>query len=896
MTYLSSSPTGEQFDIRKHLELPKPQSRNGWVNVPCPSCQSDHKPKRPSLRVETSTGAYKCFKGCATEHIRESLGSPKDRAIPTALTHHITASAPAKRVTIAPQQVKEAQQRLLGQGLVAEAARTWLERRGITVEMIKAYRLGLVRKRCGRDGPMLWAIALHIPADRDGTAYYQKSRLAPWLPESEQPPEYMPWSQYGVPPVVYFTWKPTAATVTWLCEGEWDAYLLGWAVREHIAGESVAVATFTSGCGTVPPTEELERLPGRVVTFYDRNDAPHPKTGLQPGEEGAKKVALALGERGWIAQVPWREKFSHVQGWDVSNALNAGFGVGEFQEAAEQCVQPEPKATSASASPTPVQNPLRAWLVTNDQLLARAANYVDWLVPDLLPSNELFLLATAPRGGKSLMGMTLAHAVGTGQKFLDRPTTQGPVLYVNLEDSEIKIKERELAQGWGAGLPIYWLNKFKLSQLPYLIELAEEIQPRLIVLDTLSRVRDDSISESSAEMSRALEPLQELASYLPATILLIHHTAKVNVSNASELDVFETIRGSSAIRATCRGTWILGTEGDTHRLFVEHGYGKLDLQIRLNPDTLTWRLLGQWKPAVNRDQRERVLDYLNEFGSGTVEQIAIACQLPIKSAATVLGRLQADDLISKQGGRRGTPATYHRSRLVGESLEKEGPQTRTATRPVGEIGELLEKAKTDTASDSGVAPTKNNIFSSSDPQISDQPNANCHISTPVFTDLRTADLTHPPQKAQPVGETAETQTGQGEVSPTVSPTFSNCSNKTPKNELSEQLNDQQLSQEAADLTFANSDQRDQPPLPMTKRRRAVALRKGDVCRYKRNAPAGAIAVTCRGKDLTVLDTRRNEQGEYEALVRAESWGLGVEYWISCGYLERQAQKNLKVSN
>ena len=201
-------------------------------------------------------------------------------------------------------------------------------------------------------------------------------------------------------------------------------------------------------------------------------------------------------------------------------------------------------------------NPFRARLVSNDTLLDRAPDYTEWLVPDLLPANELFLLAASPRAGKSLIAMALAHSVASGQKFLDRPVTEGSVLYISCEDSETKIKEREIAQGWRRGLPVYWLDRFKLSELGQLRAIAEDIEPRLIVLDTLSRIRDDGISESSAEMSRCLEPLQEMAEELNCCILLIHHTGKVKLENADKIDVFETIRGSSAIRAVCRGTLV----------------------------------------------------------------------------------------------------------------------------------------------------------------------------------------------------------------------------------------------------------------------------------------------------------------------------------------------------
>ncbi|MEO0854462.1 MAG: AAA family ATPase, partial [Cyanobacteria bacterium J06648_11] len=402
------------------------------------------------------------------------------------------------------------------------------------------------------------------------------------------------------------THQPAEATQTYLCEGEWDAISLGWQLRYQ---SDIAVACFTCGCNAVPSPEVLARLPGQVTVFYDRDDKPL-KNGTVPGEAGAQKVAQALGTRARIALVPQRPEHAQARGWDVSDALAAGFTMADFAEAAECAVPFVPPAVATPAETrSDAPNPLRSRLVHNDTLLDRAPDYTEWLVPDLLTANELFLLAASPRAGKSLLAMTLALSIASGQKFLDRPVTQGSVLYICCEDSETKIKEREIAQGWTRGLPVYWLDRFKLSELSHLRAIAEELEPRLIVFDTLSRIRDDGISESSAEMSRCLEPLQEMAEELNCCILLVHHTGKVKLDNADKIDVFETIRGSSAIRAVCRGSWVLAADDNScYRLCVEHGYGKEDLRLALDASTLRWQSLGGWQPAmVNPTQAERVL-------------------------------------------------------------------------------------------------------------------------------------------------------------------------------------------------------------------------------------------------------------------------------------------------
>ena len=110
-------------------------------------------------------------------------------------------------------------------------------------------------------------------------------------------------------------------------------------------------------------------------------------------------------------------------------------------------------------------------------------------MPDLLTENQLFLLAAGPRTGKSLMAMTLAQAVASGGQFLGRPCTRGLWCMRNAKTHIQKLR-RETAQGWARGLPVAWLDDFKLSNIAELEELIAELDPRLLVPDTLSRIKE----------------------------------------------------------------------------------------------------------------------------------------------------------------------------------------------------------------------------------------------------------------------------------------------------------------------------------------------------------------------------------------------------------------------
>ncbi|NJL57147.1 toprim domain-containing protein [bacterium] len=142
---------------------------------------------------------------------------------------------------------------------------------------------------------------------------------------TEQPDGYQPWSQYGIPQQVYFTHSPPGATQTWLCEGEWDAIMLGWAVRHSALRNDIQVCCFTYGAGNVPPDAEIARISTGVVVFYDLDEA---------GRKGEAKVAERLGDRAKVAKVP--SPTDPKPGWDVSDALNFGFALEDFSKAAQQ--------------------------------------------------------------------------------------------------------------------------------------------------------------------------------------------------------------------------------------------------------------------------------------------------------------------------------------------------------------------------------------------------------------------------------------------------------------------------------------------------------------------------------------------------------------------------------
>lgn len=691
------------FSILDHVEL------DSASRAQCPSCLLDGKTKR-NLAV-SETGAYHCHRGCSPEDIRAALGQPKPVTVPAALA---PAGKPAKSVTISAEQVELAHQKL---ATSSGPAKKWLHQRGIDDDIINHYQLGIVQVRIEKKRP--WAIAIPMPAG--GDKYHLKKRVAPWHEETTQLASYVPWKQYGIPAQLWFTHKPDDATETWICEGEWDAMLMGWMCR--VADMTVAVATPTCGAGTVVPEQELAKCPGdRVLLWFDRNDEPT-KSGKVPGRDGAIAYARALGDRGYIAQVPMPKNCTKA-GWDVTDAILNGYVEHDFDQAADAAERPptaDPPAAPPTAPTVPQANPLKQYLQTNDELLDTAPDHTEFLVPDLLTADELFMLFTGPRMGKSLLAMTLTKAVANGGTFLRRPVTQGTVIYVRMEDNPAKTKEREIAQGWTRGMPVIWLTKFGLSQTAHLRELVEEHDPRLVVIDTLSRANDTAVSESSSEIANLLSPLQDMASEFGCCVLLVHHSRKLTLDNTKDLDVFDNARGSTAIRATCRGAMAIAAGENCYRLFVENGWGKYDLRVQLNTSNLTWELLGSWAPQVDGDQRAAVLDYLAHNSPASIEEIHRDLGIPKKSLYTVLTRLQTSEVVGERVVKQGKRRAY--TYALGDATT------------IQQLNNLLNRPNQDAAMDSADSTEKKEIFSSKDGvdrQILACSTSNTHAGDPLF--------------------------------------------------------------------------------------------------------------------------------------------------------------------
>ena len=114
------------------------------------------------------------------------------------------------------------------------------------------------------------------------------------------------------------------------------------------------------------------------------------------------------------------------------------------------------------------------------------------IIENLLPAGT-YLLAGAPKSGKSFLVLQMAYQVSAGEPFLGFPSRQGTVLYLALEDTYERLQKR-LAQMTERDSPDLVLSVLADTLEEDLLEhlenfLFEYPETVLVIIDTLQRIR-----------------------------------------------------------------------------------------------------------------------------------------------------------------------------------------------------------------------------------------------------------------------------------------------------------------------------------------------------------------------------------------------------------------------
>jgi len=276
-----------------------------------------------------------------------------------------------------------------------------------------------------------------------------------------------------------------------------------------------------------------------------------------------------------------------------------------------------------------------------------------WAVPGLLPVG-LTILAGAPKVGKSWLALQIAQAVASGGGIFGNNVEPGPVLYLALEDSAQRLKNRMKKHSWPPGLNVHFytigdlndlVRNLEISKPKLLSHLIEYRKYRLVVIDTLSRVVTGNQKEVE-EMTVALSPIQEIAHKRNCAIVIIDHHRK---GKDEVQDAISDILGSTAKGAMA--DTVLGLYRDRNKLGAKLSITGRDVEERtidvmVDKDTWIWQLVEKYPT----EQQREIIDVMKKANQPIgPSQIGKELDLNRGTVHKQLVNMVPDGLVKKEG-------------------------------------------------------------------------------------------------------------------------------------------------------------------------------------------------------------------------------------------------------
>ncbi len=206
-----------------------------------------------------------------------------------------------------------------------------------------------------------------------------------------------------------------------------------------------------------------------------------------------------------------------------------------------------------------------------------------------------YLLAGAPKIGKSFLVAQLAYHVSTGIPLWEYSVKKSTVLYLALEDDYKRLQDRmfrmfgvESTENLHFATCAKQIGNGLEAQMD--LFLHEHLDTRLIIIDTLQKVREISgEAYSYASDYEIVGKLKQFADQFGICLLLVHHTRKQPAN-----DKFEMISGTTGLLGCADGAFLLQKERGSSLSatldIVGRDQGEQKIFLQRDREHLIWNL------------------------------------------------------------------------------------------------------------------------------------------------------------------------------------------------------------------------------------------------------------------------------------------------------------------
>ncbi len=277
--------------------------------------------------------------------------------------------------------------------------------------------------------------------------------------------------------------------------------------------------------------------------------------------------------------------------------------------------------------------------LTMNDIFSLAFNRKPAIIEGLLYPG-LYILAGAPKIGKSFLSAQIAYHVSKGIPLWDQKVNQGNVLYFALEDDFERIQSRTSKM---FGLEGTDKLSFCITSRTIGDGLEEQMEQfiaghpdtNLIIIDTLQKVRENTgEGYSYASDYEVISALKRFADLKGICIIAVHHTRKQKSD-----DVYEMISGTTGILGSADGAMVLTKEKRTDKTACLSVVGRdtpdQKFMLEKNPDTLCWEMTDQEIETFEKKINPELLKVVEMLSGDKTEWLGSPAELVEESGAEI---------------------------------------------------------------------------------------------------------------------------------------------------------------------------------------------------------------------------------------------------------------------
>jgi hypothetical protein len=276
-------------------------------------------------------------------------------------------------------------------------------------------------------------------------------------------------------------------------------------------------------------------------------------------------------------------------------------------------------------------------LISGEEMNHVRVPVIRWLIPGVIPANDLTILGGRPKVGKNRLAVDAVRAMLQQEDFLGFGISSSTpdVILVTDDQGDASTKDQLQKHGIFGHPRLHWSRKFRVtvSDLDRLIADVEARPGALVLIDSLRSItRSCRFKENDPEMGALVYDLKNSIIDKGGSLLLVHHCNKSTEATGVEaLSGHNAIAGAGSTVLTLHylnagkvGSLPMKAVPDRRLACESRDTQSFDLVVTLDGGTGRWQRIGthsEWLAHQGDEKRARKVEHLSEEQKAVLEVI-----------------------------------------------------------------------------------------------------------------------------------------------------------------------------------------------------------------------------------------------------------------------------------